>query len=195
MDQFLFYLKLGFNHVMDINAYDHVLFFLVLVVPYAFNSWKRVLWLVTIFTIGHTLSLMLSVYDVISVKSSLVEFLIPITILVTALFNIFTASKSPKNERFGLTLIVSLFFGLIHGLGFSGFFKGQVLAGQDEKFLPMLEFALGIELAQILVVVIVLIVAFIGQTLFRFSRRDWIMVMSAIVVGVVLPMVIENWPF
>ncbi len=194
MDQFLFYLKLGFNHVMDIKAYDHVLFFLVLVVPYAFNSWKRVLWLVTIFTIGHTLSLMLSVYGVIRVKASLVEFLIPITILVTALFNIFTASKSPKNERFGLLLIISLFFGLIHGLGFSNYFK-QIVASEESKLLPMLEFAIGIEVAQILVVLIVLILAFVGQTIFRFSRRDWVMVMSAIVVGVVLPMVMENGLF
>lgn len=194
MDQFLFYLKLGFNHVMDIKAYDHVLFFLVLVVPYTFNSWKRVIWLVTVFTVAHTLTLMLSVYGVVSVKASLVEFLIPITILVTALFNVFTASKSPKKERFGLVLIASLFFGLIHGLGFSNYFK-QIIASEENKLVPMLEFALGIELAQILVVFLVLILAFVGQTLFRFNRRDWVMVMSAIVIGVVLPMVIEGWPF
>ncbi len=194
MDQFFFYLKLGFNHVMDLSAYDHVLFFLVLVVPYSFNSWKRVIWLVTVFTIGHTFTLTFSVYNVVSVQAALVEFLIPITILVTALFNIFTASKSPKNERFGLTLMVALFFGLIHGLGFSNYFK-QIVASEENKLLPLLEFALGIEIAQVVVVLLVLIFAFLGQSLFRFNRRDWILVMSAIVVGVVLPMVFETWPF
>ena len=91
LDDFLFNLQYGIKHVIDINAYDHVLFLIVLTVPYMFKDWKRVLLLVSLFTLGHTLSLVLAAYDVVSVSGKLVEFLIPVTILVAALFNVFTS--------------------------------------------------------------------------------------------------------
>ncbi|MCX2681272.1 HupE/UreJ family protein [Galbibacter sp. EGI 63066] len=191
MDQFWFYFKLGLNHVLDINAYDHVLFLVVLTVPYTFSNWKRVLWLVTMFTLGHTLSLILATYGVVSVNSKWVECLIPITILVTAVFNIFTAGKGAKKEKFGLTFFVALFFGLIHGLGFSTYFK-QIVASASNKMVPLLEFALGIEGAQVIVVLLVLVLAFVFQSIFRFNKRDWVMVISSIVVGFVIPMMIET---
>ncbi|WP_335966779.1 HupE/UreJ family protein [Galbibacter sp. PAP.153] len=194
MDQFWFYFKLGLNHVLDINAYDHVLFFIVLTVPYTFSNWKRVLWLVTIFTLGHTLSLILATYGVVTVSSGLVECLIPITIFITAVFNIFTAGKGAKREKFGLAFFATLFFGLIHGLGFSTYFK-QIVASASNKLVPLLEFALGIEASQIIVVIIVLIIGFLVQTIFRFNKRDWIMVISAIVIGFVIPMLIDSCAF
>lgn len=191
MDQFLFYIKLGFNHVIDLNGYDHLLFFLVLVVPYTFRSWKQVLWLITVFTVGHTFTLILSVFRIISVKAGLIEFLIPVTIMLSALFNVFTASKSAKKETHGIMLFITLFFGLIHGLGFSNYFK-QIIAAEKNKLFPMLEFAMGIELAQILIGIIVLTANFIGLRILRCNRRDWIIIISAIVVGITLPMVIEK---
>lgn len=187
MSSFWLYFELGYHHVLDIQAYDHVLFLIVLSVAYTFNEWKRVFWLVTVFTIGHSLSLMLSVYDVVKVKADLVEFLIPITILVTAGFNVFTAGNSKQKGKLGLLFFMTLFFGTIHGLGFSNYFK-QIAAISDTKFLPLLEFALGIETAQLIIVLVVLILSFIFQTVFRFSKRDWVMVISAIVIGRVLPM-------
>lgn len=195
MSEFWIYFNIGLRHVLDINAYDHVLFLIALVVPYAFKDWKRVLLLVTLFTAGHTLSLMLSVYGIVYIKANLIEFLIPITILVTALFHLFTAGKSSKNESVSFVAFVTLFFGIIHGLGFSNYFKTILPGSASEKLLPLLEFALGIEAAQIIVVLIVLILSYIIQTFFRFSKRDWTLVMSAFVIGVVLPMIIgsEIW--
>lgn len=192
MSEFWIYFNIGLKHVLDINAYDHVLFLLALTVPYTFKYWKRVLILVTLFTVGHTLSLMLSVYEVVYIKESLVEFLIPITILITALFHLFTAGKSSKKESITFVAFVTLFFGIIHGLGFSNYFKAILPGTASEKMLPLLEFALGIETAQIIVVMFALIVSYIVQTFFRFSKRDWTLVTSAFVIGVVIPMIIES---
>lgn len=192
MSEFWIYFNIGLKHVLDINAYDHVLFLLALTVPYTFNDWKRVLILVTLFTVGHTLSLMLSVYEVVYIKESLVEFLIPITILITAFFHLFTAGKSSKKESISFVAFVTLFFGIIHGLGFSNYFKAILPGTASEKLMPLLEFALGIETAQIIVVMFVLIVSYIVQTFFRFSKRDWTLVTSAFVIGVVIPMIIES---
>lgn len=192
MQEFWVYFNIGLKHVLDINGYDHVLFLIALCVPYAFKDWKRVLLLVTLFTVGHTISLILSVYGVIQVKVNLIEFLIPITILITALFHLFTAEKSSKKESISFVASVTLFFGIIHGLGFSNYFKSILPGSSSDKLLPLLEFALGIEAAQIIVVIIVLIISYMVQTVFRFSKRDWTLVASAFVCGVVVPMIIES---
>lgn len=192
MSEFWIYFNTGLRHVLDINAYDHVLFLIALTVSYAFKDWKRVLLLVTLFTAGHTLALLLSVYKIVTVRVDLVEFLIPITILTTALFHLFTAGKNSKNENLSFISFVTLFFGIIHGLGFSNYFKTILPGSASDKLIPLLEFALGIEAAQIIVVLIVLILSYIVQTIFRFSKRDWTLVMSAFVIGVVIPMIIES---
>ena len=186
MDSFLFYFKEGLFHVLDWNAYDHILFLIVLTVPYLISNWKKLFTLVTVFTIGHTLTLAMSAYGVIRVNSSLVEILIPVTILITALYNIFTAGKKNRNQKIGIHIFAALFFGLIHGFGFSTYFK-MMTASTDSKLLPLLEYTLGIESAQIIIVLVVLIVSFIGQSIFRFSLRDWVMVISSIVIGVAIP--------
>ncbi|MDO1501926.1 HupE/UreJ family protein [Winogradskyella maritima] len=191
MDEFWFNVKYGINHVLDVNGHDHVLFLMVLAVPYLFKDWKRVLLLVSLFTLGHTLSLVLAAYDVVSVNGKLVEFLIPVTILIMAVYNVFTAGKKDKGKSVGLLLFSALFFGLIHGLGFAREFT-MVFGDSDNKVLSLVEFALGIEIAQIIIVFVVLFFGFLFQTLFRFSRRDWVMVLSSVVVGLVIPMLIEN---
>ena len=190
-ENFWFNVQYGINHVLDIKAYDHVLFLIVLTVPYLFKDWKRVLLLVTMFTLGHTLSLVLAVYNIVSVKAVMVEFLIPITILVVALFNVFTSGKGAQKEKVGVLFLSTLFFGLIHGLGFAREFK-MLLGNSDSKLVLLLEFALGIELAQIIIVFVVLLLGYIMQTIFRFNKRDWIIVISAIVVGLVIPMILNS---
>ena len=190
MSQFWLYFQLGLEHVLDWNAYDHILFLIVLVAAYSFSSWKRVLWLVTIFTLGHTIALFLSVYGVVTVGSRWVELLIAVTILVTALYNMFTAKKKESQKNIGLLYFSTAFFGIIHGLGFAYYFKRIVPA--DGKFLPLLEFALGIEAAQIIVVLVVMIIAFIAQNFFRVSKRDWVLVLSAIIIGIILPILRDN---
>ncbi|WP_142784829.1 HupE/UreJ family protein [Changchengzhania lutea] len=191
LENFWFNVEYGINHVLDINAYDHVLFLIVLTVPYIFRDWKRVFLLVSMFTLGHTLSLVMAVYGVVSVNASVVEFLIPITILIVALFNVFTSGKGAQKEKVGVLFLSTLFFGLIHGLGFAREFK-MLLGDSDSKIGLLLEFALGIEIAQIIIVFLVLFLGYLVQTLFRFSKRDWIMVISAIVVGLVIPMLINS---
>lgn len=192
MQEFWIFFKIGLNHVLDIQGYDHVLFLIALTVPYAFKDWTRILILVSIFTLGHTLALLLSVFNVIVVKANIVEFIIPITILITAFYNLFTAGKTSKNSNITFIGFVTLFFGIIHGLGFSNYFK-TILSGEALDKLPnLLEFALGIEVAQIIVVIAVLILSFIFQTLFRFNKRDFTLTMSAFVIGVVIPLIIDS---
>ena len=192
MSEFWIYFQIGLKHVLDIHAYDHVLFLIALAVPFSFADWKRVVLLVTLFTIGHTMALMLSVFEILTIKVNVVELLIPITILITALFNLFTAGKSNKKESINLVFFITLFFGIIHGLGFSNYFKSILGGSASSKILPLSEFALGIEAAQIVVVFVVLVLSYIVQTIFRFSKRDWTLVMSAFVIGVVIPMIVES---
>jgi len=192
MSDFWLYFKLGLQHVLDWQAYDHVLFLIVLCASYTFASWKRLLILITLFTVGHTTSLLLGNYDIVSVSGAWIEFLIPVTILVGAIYNIITARKGDVSEKRGLLYLVTIFFGLIHGFGFSSFFKA---VNDESALLPLLEFALGIELAQIIVALIVLVVAHLTQSLIRFNKRDWILIISAVVIGMVIPMLIENWIF
>lgn len=194
LEHFWINVKYGINHVLDINAYDHVLFLIVLTVPYLFKDWKRVFLLVTMFTLGHTISLLLAVYGAVNIKSSIIEFLIPVTIFIVALFNVFTSGKGAQKEKIGLLFFSTLFFGLVHGLGFAGEFR-MYIGKATSKLVPLLEFALGIELAQVIIVFLVLFLGYIFQTIFRFNKRDWIMVISAIVVGLVIPMLLNNYPF
>jgi hypothetical protein len=186
--------KYGINHVLDINAYDHVLFLIVLTVPYLFKDWKRVFMLVTMFTLGHTISLLLAVYGAVNVKSSIIEFLIPITIFIVALFNVFTSGKGAQKEKIGVLFFSTLFFGLVHGLGFASEFR-MYIGKVQSKLVPLLEFALGIEIAQVIIVFIVLFLGYVFQTVFRFNKRDWVMVISAVVVGLVIPLLLNNYPF
>ncbi|MBQ0735010.1 HupE/UreJ family protein [Aquimarina celericrescens] len=191
MSEFWLYVKLGFSHVLDWSAYDHILFLIVLTVGYTFDNWKRILVLITLFTLGHTISLFLATYNIISVNSRLIEFLIPLTILITAIFNLLTAKSGSKSGKIGVLYGTTIFFGLIHGLGFSSYFKA-ISSNVSSKIFPLIEFALGIELAQIIVVVIVVFISFVVQTFFRFSKRDWILIVSSIVIGMVIPMLIAN---
>ena len=191
LQEFWFNVQYGMNHVLDIKAYDHVLFLIVLTIPYVFKDWKRVLLLVSVFTIGHTLSLTLAAYGTFSVSDDLVEFLIPVTILIVALFNVFTAGKGAQRERVGVLFLSTLFFGLVHGLGFAREFR-MFVGSSESKLVPLLEFALGIEIAQLIVVFLVLFLGFLFQTVFRFSKRDWIMVVSSIVVGLIIPLLLSN---
>jgi hypothetical protein len=192
MSQFWLYFKLGLDHVLDWQAYDHILFLIVLVTAYTFSSWKRILWLVTLFTIGHSLALFLSVYEIVKVDSAYVELLIPITIILTACYNIFTAGKKELNKNHNWLYFTTIFFGLIHGMGFSTYFK-MVSANTESKFLPLLEFALGIESAQVIIVIAVIIFSFIAQNVLQVSKRDWILVTSAMVIGIILPILQENF--
>ncbi|MFD2915090.1 HupE/UreJ family protein [Psychroserpens luteus] len=191
IDQFLSNFQDGVYHILNIKAYDHILFLIVLTVPYLFKDWKRVFILISIFTAGHCISLALTTYDIINVNLKLIKLLIPLSILIVALFNVFTTGKKSHGTTIGLVFFATLFFGLIHGLGFVNTFEAMI-SSSENKLLALLEIGLGIEVGQLFVAFIILFLSFLCQTIFRFSKRDWVMVTSAIVVGFVLPMLIKS---
>ena len=191
LDSFLKFLELGLYHIVSFSSYDHILFLVVLSVPYVFKDWKRLLILVSFFTLGHTLSLLLGVYGIINLKVNVVEWLIPFTIILMALYNVFSAGKSSKHSNPVIIVCLVLFFGLIHGLGFANSFE-TVVGSDQSTLLSIIEFALGIELGQFVIVFCVLFFGFLGQTIFRFSSRDWVMVLSAVVIGLMLPLIVDS---
>ncbi|HLV91666.1 MAG TPA: HupE/UreJ family protein [Aequorivita sp.] len=192
MSDFWLYFNQGLNYVISWKAYNVILFLVVICAAYNFSAWKKLLVLITIFTFSHAISLLLATHNIISVSEKVIVVLIPFTILVAALFNLFIAGKEKKVEKLGVSYIISAFFGLINGLGFAFSFK-QLNPSKD--LLPLLNFELGVVAAQLIVVIIVLIVAFIFQTIFRFNKRDWVLVVSSIVVGMLVPVLINNWSF
>jgi hypothetical protein len=183
-ESFIKFLELGLYHILNVDSYDHILFVALISIPFLFKDWKRLLILISIFTFGHTLSLVLGIYGIINLNTS--EWLIPITIFSVALFNIFTAGKTFLKES-NLVLATVLIFGLIHGLGFADAFKSLVRS--NNTLAAILEFAIGIEIGQLVVVIVVLILSFIFQNLFRFSKRDWVLVSSSIILGFILPLI------
>ena len=191
LDSFLKFLELGLYHIVSLKSYDHLLFLVVLTIPYLFKDWKRLLLLITSFTLGHTLSLLLGVYDIVNLKGNVIEWLIPFTIIIMALYNVFTAGKSSKQYNPIIIFSIVLFFGFIHGLGFATAFESMVSANES-TLLSVLEFALGIELGQLVIVFCILFFGFLGQTIFRFSVRDWVMVLSAVVIGLMLPLIFNS---
>jgi len=190
MDTFILYFKMGFYHVLDFSAFDHVLFLIVLAVVFNFNQQRKVFWLITLFTIGHSITLSLSAFGFLTAPSKLIEFLIPVTILLTGCINVFRAKKAASGKE-SINLVFALFFGLIHGLGFSTYFKMMVSKDED-KIMPLLEFALGIEVSQIIVVFAVLVLGSLLNFFTRVSKRDWILVASSIVIGISLQMMLER---
>ena len=190
MDDLILYFTLGLRHVLDILAYDHVLFIIVLTIIYNFNQWRKVVWLVTFFTIGHSLTLALAAFNLLKIPLEIIEFLIPVTICITGLFNILKISRE-SNRKEQSMVFFALIFGLIHGLGFSNYFRG-IIGREDDKILPLIEFALGIEAAQIVIVLCILILGMLLQNFFKVSKRDWVLVGSSIVIGIAFPMILDR---
>lgn len=191
MSDFELYFKLGFNHVLDWGGYDHLLFLIVLVSVYEFTDWKKVIGLVTTFTIGHMASLIAATFGWVTVSSTAVEFLIPITILATAVYHLLQTRKASKELPVYGTYGMTLFFGLIHGLGFAGYFRSL----EESAALPLFEFALGIEVAQLLIVLIALAVGFFAKNVLKASARDWTIAVCCITMGMLVQMLTDTWPF
>ena len=192
MSDFWFYFSLGWEHIISADALDHQLFIVALAAIYLLHDWKKVLVLVTAFTIGHSLTLALSVLDIFRFSGKWVEFLIPCTILITAISNLFQKDFSHKGLR--LNYFLALFFGLIHGMGFANTIR-FMLAKDQSMVTGLLGFNLGLEAGQIVVVIILLLVAFIFVNSLRVNRRDWVLFLSAGVFGLALKMTLERIPF
>ncbi len=201
MEDFTFYFQLGWHHIISWDALDHILFVLAISAIYLLQDWKQVLVLVTAFTIGHSLTLALSVFDLIRVNDKLVEFLIPCTIVATAVFNIFQKEFSKRSLRFNYLL--ALFFGLIHGLGFANTIRFMLAKDQSIGW-GLLAFNLGLEAGQIIIVLGILIVSYLvvsrtpvktASFTLTIKRQWWVWGLSAVAFYIAVNMMIERWIF
>lgn len=189
MDDINLYFSIGWHHIISLDALDHILFVTALSAIYVFKDWRKVLILVTAFTVGHSLTLALSVYDIIRVNSKLIEFLIPVTILITAVFNLFQKNFSPKSLQ--LNYFFALFFGLIHGMGFANSIR-FMLAKSESIGLPLLSFNVGLEAGQIVIVFLILSLCYVFVTLLKLPRKWWVYILSSIAVIFSVQMIIER---
>lgn len=194
MEEFWFYIQLGLNHVLDINAYDHILFLSALVIPFTFKNGINVLWLATIFTITHCLSLALSAFEIVTVDVSLIEFLIPVTILLIVLYNILELRNETGQKSMLWHMIATAFFGLVHGFGFSNYFK-MLVADSDEKVGPLLGFALGIEFSQVIIVLLILLIAYLCQSVLKMRQALFITSASVIIILITIPLLYHTFPW
>ena len=189
MSVFRLYFDLGINHILDFNGFDHMVFIIVLCAIYLLKDWSKVLVLVTAFTIGHSITLALATLRIISVNSEIVEFLIPLTIFITAVSNIIRGKGSGRRIQFNYYL--ALFFGLIHGLGFSNNLR-SLLGSNEDILVQLLAFNIGIEVGQVVIVVVFLFLSFILVDLVKVARRDWRIVISSAGAGIALILLLQN---
>jgi hypothetical protein len=189
MEDFSFYFGLGWEHIISADALDHQLFIAAIAAIYLLKDWKQVLILVTAFTIGHSLTLALSVMDVVRFNRNWVEFLIPCTIVITAFSNLFQKKFTPRSIR--INYFIALFFGLIHGMGFANSIR-PMLAKDQGIVSSLLGFNVGLEAGQIVVVLILLLLAHLIVNVFRVERREWVIFLSAAVFSLSLKMAVER---
>ena len=190
MNDFQLYIEMGLKHVLDFSAYDHILFLAALSVVFTIKQWKKVLWLVTLFTVGHSVTLALSAYNILNIDVALIEFLIPVTIFLTAVFNIINAIRNTENSN-DINLIFALFFGLIHGLGFSNYFR-MMIGKEENKLMPLIEFALGIELAQVIIVLAILTIGYVFQQYIKLKKQYWVIATSIFILFISAKMMWER---
>ena len=191
MHPFEFYLKLGFEHISNFAGYDHMLFLIVLCAVYKIQQWKSILILVTAFTIGHSFTLILVSLDLFSISSRLIKFLIPLTIFITAFYNIISFKSFNNNLKMRRNYLVALFFGFIHGMDFSNYFKALIM-DSSSIIVPLMGFNLGIEIGQLMIVFIIVSLAFIFLNVIGIKHREWNLFISGAAAGVSLISMLEN---
>ncbi len=189
MSQFWLWFSTGLQHILDLNGYDHICYVTVLAVLFPLAEWKKLLVLVTAFTIGHSLTLALSTLHLISPPQKIIECLIPITILATAIHNIASLNHPPKRGIFNYVL--ALFFGFMHGMGFSFMLKS--LMGKEENILaPLFYFNIGLEAGQLIIVACVLLISLILQSLTKLNRKHFVLAVSLFVAVIAILLLIQR---
>nr|WP_121271071.1 HupE/UreJ family protein [Pedobacter schmidteae] len=191
MQDFSLYFQLGWQHILDWHGYDHILFVMALCGSYSLSDWKKVLILVTAFTVGHSITLALSILKIISVNTPLIKFLIQKTTLITAISNIISKRKKPKGQTF--KYIMALFFGLIHGLGFSNYLK-SLLGKSSSITAELFAFNIGLEFGQVLIVSGVLVLSFVLIWIVKIKRWDYNFFLSSAIFGISFVMAAERFP-
>ena len=191
MSDFKIFLELGWDHILQRDGLDHKLFIIALASIYLISDWKKVLILVTAFTIGHSITLAMATLGLIPFNDELIEFLIPVTIFLTALSNLFRKESRIATSKVQTNYILAIGFGLIHGLGFSNYLRA-IMGRNNEIASQLLAFNLGLEVGQIIIVAIFLLFSFIFVDLIGIARRDWRLVISSAVGGVALYLITET---
>ena len=189
MHPFQFYLKLGFNHIANFNGYDHILFLVVLCAVYQLKQWKKILILVTAFTIGHSITLFLISLDIFSIPSRYVKLLIPITIMITSLHNIRNIEKI-KYSNMSKNYFLALFFGLIHGMDFSNYFKALIMS-PNEIIIPLFGFNVGLEIGQFLIVFFIVLISYVFLIFLKVKYYSWNLFVSGAAFGISLISILE----
>ena len=201
VSEFAVYFRLGFEHIADIRGYDHILFIAALTVAYSLLEWRRLLILVTAFTLGHSITLALATAGAVSVNTELIEFLIPATILITSVFNIADSRSASEGVDAGsrarrhqaILYILAGGFGLIHGLGFSSFLRA-VLGGEESIVVPLFAFNVGLEIGQILIVTVLFLLGALLTKFAGMARRDWLLIVSGAAGGIAITLMLERLP-
>jgi len=200
MSVFQTYLQLGFHHIFNLRAYDHIVFLLALCAPYVLADWRRVVALVTSFTVGHSLTLALATLGMVQYSAVLIEALIPVTILLTCLANLAKAGRAearparrsrPEPLVLALPNLLAATFGLIHGLGFSSYLR-ELLGRQSQPILELLAFNVGVELGQLFIMSLILVVGLVVLRVFGALRRDWLLVVSGAAAGIALVLLLDQ---
>jgi len=192
MHEFWLYFSLGREHIANLRGLDHILFVTALCIRYLYTDWKKLLVLITAFTVGHSVTLALSVFHILHISSSWVEFLIPLTIVITAIANLFV-KKFVYKHKYPPIYFLALFFGLIHGLGFSNYLRS--LLGRGNIIVQLLAFNIGLEVGQLLIVLTILLLTFVCVNLLRVNRREYILFLSGGVLAVAVEMALARIPF
>lgn len=190
MHPFEFYLKLGFEHIANLNGYDHILFLIALCAMHKMEQWKKILFLVTAFTIGHSITLFLVSFDFFTIPTRVIKGLIPLTIVITALNNVLGKNLSDDNLNLDRNYVLASFFGLIHGMDFSNYFKALIMSA-DEILIPLFGFNVGIELGQLLIVFFIVGIAFIFLNLLKVKQREWNIFISGAAFGISILSIVE----
>ena len=194
MSLFELYLRLGIDHIADIQSYDHILFVISLCIIYPLKHWKKLLILITAFTLGHSTTLILATLHIFSIPTNIIEFLIPVTIMLTAFGNILQKSDKFSTVSHRYKYVLAMFFGLIHGLGFSNYLR-SMLGNEEGLLVPLLSFNIGIELGQIIIVAIILALTILAVDMLGMKRREWNLIFSGAALGISLVMAIERFPW
>ncbi len=189
--EFLVYLRLGLTHVADLQAYDHILFIAALCAGYGLREWKRLFWLATAFTVGHSVTLALATLDLIVVDVSLIELLIPVTIIITSLVNIAAPPTRKKDRSEWGKYAMALGFGLIHGMGFSTFLRA-ILGGEEGIVWPLFSFNVGLEIGQLIIVAVLVALFSVSINWLRMKKRSWVLVLSGATLGIAVTLILDQ---
>ncbi len=188
---FPIYFEQGFRHITDLSAYDHILFLVAILLGYSYKDWKTILALVTAFTIGHSITLAISTLQIVRFPTKWIEFLIPVTIFLTALIPLLSKKQ---NSNFKGIYFLTLLFGLIHGAGFSNYLQG-ILGKQSTILMPLMAFNLGVEVGQLVIVVILLLIQYLIVDLFNIPNKTYSYFMASICILASIHLMSVTWPF